>query len=142
MSKRAPPERAAASKAARVSKPWCDDFIGKAIENFSCKYTHIQSQNCCEIRNVHISSNSKCSIRIYTDRVLFHIVSNPRTFDIAAGDHPVKWVLETLSFGEGIVNALWQWLDEVAPGVVPAPCKLTDSDPLLSPIPWCAVTLS
>ena len=115
---------------------------GKPFRTFPASTSIIHSQKECQISNVHISSSSKCSIRIYTDPVLFHTVSNARKFDVAAGEHPVKWVLETLSFGEGIVSALWVWLDEVAPGVVPKPRKLTESDPLLSPIPWHVFILS
>ena len=41
------------------------------------------------------------------------------------GEHPVKWLLETLGFGEGILEALWTWLDdEIIPEEIPAPTEL------------------
>lgn len=48
----------------------------------------------------------------------------PRTFDVAQGQHPVKWLLETLSFGEGILEALWTWIDEMIPGAIGNPAEL------------------
>lgn len=44
-----------------------------------------------------------------------------RTFDVAGGEHPVKWLIDTMSVGEGILEALWSWLDEIAPGQVGSP---------------------
>ena len=40
---------------------------------------------------------------------------------MAQGQHPVKWLVETLSVGEGILEALWTWLDEVLPGGIGKP---------------------
>lgn len=53
----------------------------------------------------------------------------PRTFDLSAGQHPVTWLLETLSVGEGILEALSVWLEaEVVPGKVYGPVKLDKAE--------------
>ena len=41
----------------------------------------------------------------------------PRTFDVAKGEHPVKWLVETLACGSGILDALLTWFNEILPGV-------------------------
>eukprot|EP00435_Cladocopium_sp_Y103_P026039 s1099_g6.t1 len=39
------------------------------------------------------------------------------TFDVAKGEHPVKWLVETLAYGSGILDALLTWFNEILPGV-------------------------
>ena len=51
-----------------------------------------------------------------------------RTFDVSAGEHPVKWLLQTLSAGEGILDALWIWLDELIPGEICSPTTVSSAD--------------
>lgn len=53
---------------------------------------------------------------------------NARKFDLADGKHPVKWLLETLSVGEGIAAALWSWLDDLIPGEVPLPAAINATE--------------
>lgn len=48
-----------------------------------------------------------------------------RTFNLGAGDHPVKWLIDTLAFGEGILDAMRVWFDDVAPGVIPGPVMVS-----------------
>ena len=55
-------------------------------------------------------------------------LSLARSFDIAAGEHPVKWLLDTLSVGDGILDAMWLWLEEVVPGKVANPVKVVSAD--------------
>ena len=44
----------------------------------------------------------------------------------------MQWLLDTLTMGEGILDALWFWLDELVPGVVGSPITLKPEESGLS----------
>lgn len=47
-----------------------------------------------------------------------------RSFDLSTGEHPTKWLLQSLSVGEGLLEALWIWIDGLLPGEIAEPVDL------------------
>ena len=44
----------------------------------------------------------------------------------------MMWLLDTLQVGEGILDALWFWLDELVPGLVGRPLTVNPDESGLS----------
>ena len=63
---------------------------------------------------LHLSCNH---LAVHNCQQIVATCACPRSFDIPKGEHPVKWLVETLSYGSGILDALLTWFGEILPGV-------------------------